>query len=113
MKAHRKRTDRCMTSASWVGVGAPRAERCDLGGGHDRLVAVSKGLTLAERISGLGDIGGRFRPALHLELSEDGPDMVLDGFLGDVDVASDLGNGLALGEYCEDRGFPTSQPGQP
>src|SRR5437588_7551340 len=111
MKADRKRTDRCMTSASWVGVGAPRAERCDLGGGHDRLVAVSKGLPLAERISVLGDVGGRFRPALHLELSEDGRDMVLDGFLGDVDVASDLRIGLALGQQGEDLAFPTGQPG--
>src|SRR5207237_8138403 len=110
MKADRKRTDRCMTSASWVGVGAPRAERCDLGGGHDRLVAVSKGLPLAERISVLGDVGGRFRPALHLELSEDGGDMVLDGFLGDVDVARDLRIGLALGPPGEDLGFPNSQP---
>src|SRR6266480_4533498 len=110
MKAHRKRTDRCMTSASWVGVGAPRAERCDLGGGHDRLVAVSKGLPLAERVSVLGDVGGRFRPALYLELSEDGGDMVLDGFLGDVDVAGDLRIGLALGQQGEDLGFPTGQP---
>src|SRR5438094_10119442 len=81
-----------------------------LGGGHDRLVAVSKGLPLAERVSVVGDIGGRFRPALHLELSEDGGDMVLDGFLGDVDVASDLRIGLALGQQGEDLGFATGPP---
>src|SRR3979411_2010223 len=90
--------------------GSAKGRKMRLRGGQARLVAVSKDPPLSERVSVLSHVGGCFRPALYLELAEDGGHMVLDGFLGEVDVARDLCIGRALGQKGEDLGFSPRQP---